>query len=117
MVVVLVLVVVVGASRERAVVKVGESSGLSGAVERIMAVFKSKSPPAAATGERRGDDEEDSSTLSASSTLMMVAWCTCRGAGGGGGTCLWKTVILVQEDHRGIITLTGGNGKRDFLST
>ena len=83
-----VLVVVVGASRERAVVKVGESSGLSGAVERIIAVFKSKSPPAAAMGERRGDDEEDSSTLSASSTLMMVAWCTCRGAGGGGGTCL-----------------------------
>ena len=41
------MVVVVGASRERAVVKVGESSGLSGAVERIMAVFKSKSPPAA----------------------------------------------------------------------
>ena len=114
----LVLVVVVGASRERAVVKVGESSGLSGTVvERIMAVFKSKSPPAAATGERRGDDEEDSSTLSASSTLMMVAWCTCRAAGGGGGTCLWKKVILVQKDHRGIITLTGGNGKRDFLST
>ena len=69
----LVLVVVVGASRERAVVKVGESSGLSGAVERIMAVFKSKSPPEAATGERRGDGE-DSSTLSASSTLMLVAW-------------------------------------------
>ena len=78
-------VVVVGASRERAVVKVGESSGLSGAVERIMAVFKSKSPPAAATGERRGDDEEDSSTLSASSTLMMVAWWVVGGAGDAGG--------------------------------
>ena len=27
-----------------------------------------------------------------------------------------RNVILVREDHLGIITLTGGNGKRDFLS-
>ena len=82
----LVLVVEVGASRERAVVKGGESSGLSGAVERSMAVFKSDSPAGVVVGERRGEEEEaDSSTLSVSSTLMMVAWWVVGGAGGAGG--------------------------------
>ena len=83
----LVLVVEVGASSERAVVKVGESSsGLSGAsVERSMAVFRSDSPAAGVVGERRGDEMLDSSTLSVSSTLMIVAWCGVGGAGGAGG--------------------------------
>ena len=80
----LVLVVEVGASRETAVVKGGESSGLSGAVERSMAVFKSDSP-AGVVGEGRGEEEADSSTLSVSSTLMMVAWWVVGGAGGAGG--------------------------------
>ena len=80
----LVLVVEVGASRESAVVKVGESSGLSGAAERSMAVFKSDSS-AGVVGERRGEEQVDSSTLSVSSTLMMVAWCGVGGAGGAGG--------------------------------
>ena len=81
----LVLVVEVGASRESAVVKGGESSGLSGAVERSMAVFKSDSPAGVVVGERRGEEEADSSTLSVSSTLMMVAWWVVGGAGGAGG--------------------------------
>ena len=80
MVLVLVLVVDVGANKERAVVKVGESSGLPGAsVERSIPVFKSDSPAASLVGERGGEEEVDSSTLSVSSTLMIVAWC------GGGG--------------------------------
>ena len=86
-VLVLVLVVEVGASRERAVVKVGKSSGLSGAVERSMAVFRSDSPAAGVVGERRGDEEVDSSTLSVSSTLMIVAWCAGVGGAGGAGGC------------------------------
>ena len=88
----LVLVVEVGASRETAVVKGGESSGLSGAVERSMAVFKSDSP-AGVVGERRGEEEEaDSSTLSVSSTLMMVAWWVVGGAGDAGG-CKFNNYI------------------------
>ena len=94
MVLVLVLVVEVGASRERAVVKVGESSGLSGAVERSMAVFKSDSP-AGVVGERRGEEQLDSSTLSVSSTLMIVAWCGVGGAGGAGG-CKENKLLFLQ---------------------
>jgi len=95
---VLVLVVDVGASKETPVVKIGESSGLPGAVERSIPVFKSDSPAASLVGERRGEEEVDSSTLSVSSTLMIVAWCGVGGAEGAAG-------------------LTGGNGKRDFLSS
>ena len=81
---VLVLVVDVGANRERAVVKVGESPGLSVAsVEISIPVFKLNSPAASLVGERGGVEEVDSSTLSVSSTLMIVAWC-----GGGGGAAV-----------------------------
>ena len=118
----LVLVVEVGASRERAVVKVGESSsGLSGAsVERSMAVFRSDSPAAGVVGERRGEEEVDSSTLSVSSTLMMVAWCGVGGAGGAGGWKESKLLLFLKLSSKPFHeyqTLTGGNGKRDFLSS
>ena len=119
-VLVLVLVVEVGASRERAVVKVGKSSGLSGAVERSMAVFRSDSPAAGVVGERRGEEEVDSSTLSVSSTLMMVAWCGVGGAGGAGGWKESKLLLFLKLSSKPFHeyeTLTGGNGKRDFLSS
>ena len=99
---VLVLVVDVGASRERPVVKVGESSGLPGAVERSIPVFQSDSPAASLVGERRDEEEVDSSTLSVSSTLMIVAWCGGGGAGGAVGCKLSKLHIFLyfQAGHR-----------------
>ena len=94
-VLVLVLVVEVGANKESAVVKVGESSGLSGAVERSIPVFKSDSPVASLVGERGGEEQVDSSsTLSVSSTLMIVAWCGVGGAGGA-TACKYKKNLRI----------------------
>lgn len=89
----LVLVVDVGASKETPVVKIGESSGLPGAVERSIPVFKSDSPAASLVGERRGEEEVDSSTLSVSSTLMIVAWCGVGGAEGAAG-CKYSKLCI-----------------------